>query len=143
MYLGSTPDSRLPPGRAVDNPLATAIATADNRFGRKLTRRARIRSTPLPQPADTDFSYALAERDLLTQSAFSPSDNGYGHATGEQRSNPCLHDHHGEGVSGLRIYYGPSYRVHFKQNGRELIILLAGAKKEPNQGGRNSLAPRS
>lgn len=35
----------------------------------------------------------------------------------------------GEGVSEIRIDYGPGYRVYFKRQDRTVVVLLAGGHK--------------
>jgi putative addiction module killer protein len=39
----------------------------------------------------------------------------------------------GQGISELRIHYGPGYRVYFLRRGGALLVLLAGGKKSTQE----------
>ena len=39
----------------------------------------------------------------------------------------------GEGVSELRVHYGPGYRIYFTRRGRRLVILPAGGDKDSQE----------
>ena len=39
----------------------------------------------------------------------------------------------GQGVSELRIDYGPGYRVYFVQRGQQVVILLVGGDKRTQE----------
>lgn len=47
--------------------------------------------------------------------------------------NPGQHRNLSDGVSELKIDFGPGYRVYYTQRGSEIIVLLAGGDKSRQQ----------
>jgi len=47
--------------------------------------------------------------------------------------NPGQHRRLTEGISELKIDFGPGYRVYYTERGGEIIILLAGGDKSTQQ----------
>jgi putative addiction module killer protein len=47
--------------------------------------------------------------------------------------NPGLHRNLTDGVSELKIDFGPGYRVYYTQRGNRLLLLLAGGDKSTQQ----------
>jgi len=40
----------------------------------------------------------------------------------------------GEGISELRIHYGPGYRIYFQRRGNTIVVLLCGGTKSGQEG---------
>jgi putative addiction module killer protein len=50
-----------------------------------------------------------------------------------EEGNPGDVEPVGEGISELRIHYGPGYRVYYKDTDMEIVILLCGGDKTTQQ----------
>ena len=50
-----------------------------------------------------------------------------------EEGNPGDVEPVGEGISEMRIHYGPGYRVYYKDVGNEIVILLCGGDKSTQQ----------
>ncbi|MDR3232967.1 MAG: type II toxin-antitoxin system RelE/ParE family toxin [Planctomycetaceae bacterium] len=39
----------------------------------------------------------------------------------------------GEGISEMRIHYGPGYRIYYKNTGQKFVLLLCGGDKSTQE----------
>jgi putative addiction module killer protein len=39
----------------------------------------------------------------------------------------------GEGISELRMFFGPGYRAYFGENGNDIVVLLCGGDKDSQE----------
>lgn len=47
-----------------------------------------------------------------------------------ERGNPGDVSPIGEGVSEMRIHFGPGYRIYFVRQGQDVVVLLCGGDKD-------------
>ena len=47
--------------------------------------------------------------------------------------NPGVSEPVGEGVSEIKIDYGPGYRLYYKSKGKKIVIMLCGGDKSKQQ----------
>jgi putative addiction module killer protein len=40
----------------------------------------------------------------------------------------------GEGISEMRLTYGPGYRIYYKQTGKTIVLILCGGDKSTQEG---------
>lgn len=76
-------------------------------------RRRQCSETRLSRRVTAILRHAVAQ---LLQTLFGMSAGG--------QNEPV-----GEGISEMRIDYGPGYRVYIKQRGEEFVVLLCGGDK--------------
>ena len=85
------------------------------------------------------MDYTLAMKTVLTTEVFESWFAGLTDAQAKARINARIRRAEqgnlgdcgpvGEGVSEMRIHYGPGYRIYFVQQGLEIVILLGGGEK--------------
>ena len=110
-------------------------------FRERFTQRARRKRSPLDKVLNID--YILIMKEIRRSSVF----DKWFKKLRDDRAAAYIHERIdrlafgtpgdvgpvGEGISELRIHYGPGYRVYYKDTGKEIIILLCGGDKSTQQ----------